>query len=77
MLLHNNAKKLFKMLINDTSLLPPDLLGTGSKFKYSLLHVLHINGAVSHLLCPPFKFSMMVYGPLFPLRTSTVFAFQR
>ena len=55
MLLHHNSKKLSKVLINGTSLRSPHLLETGWKLKYSLLHVLHINGALSHLLYPPFQ----------------------
>ena len=43
------------MLINGSSLRSPHLLETGWKLKYSLLHVLHINGALSHLLYPPFQ----------------------
>ena len=73
MLLHNNSKKLSKMLINGTSLRSPHLLGTGSKLKYSLLYVLHINGALSHLLYPPFQVLNDDIWPLFPLCTSTVF----
>ena len=43
------------MLINGTSLRSPQLLEKGWKLKYSLLYVLHINGALSHLLYPPFQ----------------------
>ena len=43
------------MLINGTSLRSPQLLETESKVKYSLLHVLRINGALPHLLYPPFQ----------------------
>ena len=43
------------MLINGTFLRSPHLLETGSKLKYSLLHVLRINGVLSHLLYSPFE----------------------
>ena len=39
---------------NQWHLPPLALLMTEFKLKYSLLHVLHINGALPHLLYPPF-----------------------
>ena len=54
-MLNNNSAKLSKMLINGTSLRSSHLLETESLLKYSLLHVLRINGALSHLLYPPFQ----------------------
>ena len=72
----NNSTIISKMVIDCTSLHSPHSLETGSKLKYSLLRVLHINGALPHLLWL-FKCIMMVYGSPLPLCTSTVFIFQR
>ena len=54
-MVHDNSRKLSKMLINGTSLLLPHLSVTGSKFKDTLLHVLCIKGALPHLLYPPIE----------------------
>ena len=44
----------------------PHLLVTGSKLKYSLLHVLPINGALPRLLYPPFQVLNVPYTMAYP-----------
>ena len=68
------SKKISKMLINGTSPRSPHFLETGSKLKYSLLHVLRINGALPHLLHLPFQVLILVYGSSLPFCTSTFFS---
>ena len=51
----NNSTIISKMVIDCTSLHSPHSLETGSKLKYSLLHMLRIDGALPHLLHPPFQ----------------------